>query len=309
MRVRTRRIAWALSCLVLVALLVFAAQQLDLARVFVELRAARPSWLLAATACYALLLPLWAMQWHILSPRATRNTLAQMLGVVAITSSTLNTTVLLLGEATGVVLLVARIGLERSAALSVLAMDQLLVGLAKLTVLITAAWLLVLPPWMLQGITGLSAGVAALLVGTVVAAWHYDAIAARADALLPPRASNALRTMGRTLAPLRSPVRGGSALALALAKKLVEIGAILCVQQAFAVSVPISASVLILAALGIATMLPFAPANIGVYEGVVAVVYTRLGIPAEQAVGMAMVQHACYLAAVALPGFGWLAAS
>ena len=309
MRVRTRRIAWALSCLVLVALLVFAAQQLDLARVFVELRAARPSWLLAATACYALLLPLWAMQWHILSPRATRNTLAQMLGVVAITSSTLNTTVLLLGEATGVVLLVARIGLERSAALSVLAMDQLLVGLAKLTVLITAAWLLVLPPWMLQGITGLSAGVAALLVGTVVAAWHYDAIAARADALLPPRASNALRTMGRTLAPLRSPVRGGSALALALAKKLVEIGAILCVQQAFGVSVPISASVLILAALGIATMLPLAPANIGVYEGVVAVVYTRLGIPAEQAVGMAMVQHACYLAAVALPGFGWLAAS
>ena len=58
-----------------------------------------------------------------------------MLSVVSMTSTTLNTTPLLVGEATGVVLLVSRGGLDRPSALSVLAMDQFLVGLAKVAVL------------------------------------------------------------------------------------------------------------------------------------------------------------------------------
>ena len=78
-----------------------------------------------------------------------------MLRVVVTTSGVLNTTPLLVGEATGIVLLVALTGLDRTAAVSVLAMDQLLVGVAKLVVLATAALLAPLPDWMARAALGL----------------------------------------------------------------------------------------------------------------------------------------------------------
>ena len=34
--------------------------------------------------------------------------------------------------------------------------------------------------------------------------------------------------------------------------------------------------------------------------------YTRLGVPAEQALSVALVQHLCYFAALAIPGCWWL---
>ena len=110
----------------------------------------RAGWLVAAVLSYVVILPLWAGQWHLLSPSSRTRTRREMLGVVSLTSSVMNTTPMLVGEAAGVMLLVTRAGLSRAAALSVLAMDQLLVGLAKLTVLSTAALLLPLPEWMTQ---------------------------------------------------------------------------------------------------------------------------------------------------------------
>jgi len=35
----------------------------------------------------------------------------------------------------------------------------------------------------------------------------------------------------------------------------------------------------------------------------------QLGVPTERALGMAVVQHACYFVALALPGYRWLASS
>ena len=84
--------------------------------------------------------------------------------------------------------------------------------------------------------------------------------------------------------------------------------AILCVQRAFGVHLPLASGVLVLAALNLATLLPLVPGNLGVYEGAVVVTYAHLGLSAEQAVGIAVVQHAAYFAALALPGYGWLAA-
>ena len=298
-----RRAAWAAGAIVLVALLVIAARRIDAHRVVTELRTVRLVWIAAALGSYVAILPLWAMQWRFLAPVAERNTFGRMLGVVAMTSSTLNTTAFFVGEAAGVVLLVARIGLTRSAALSVIAMDQLLVGLAKLTVLATGALALTLPVWMHTGVMALTVGVGALLAGCLLAAWKYESISARAERRVPTRVAPALERMGVALAPLRSPHRGGGALTLALAKKVVEALAILCVQRAFGVSLPIASAVLVLAALNLATLLPLVPGNLGVYEGAVVLTYTYLGLPAEQAVSIAVVQHACYFAALALPGF------
>ena len=56
-----------------------------------------------------------------------------------------------------------------------------------------------------------------------------------------------------------------------------------------------AAATLVLAALAIATLMPVAPANIGVYEAVVFAAYRYMGVPAETALGLAVVQHICFL--------------
>jgi len=88
---------------------------------------------------------------------------------------------------------------------------------------------------------------------------------------------------------------------------VVETLAMICIQRAFGIDLPFTSAVLVLAALNLATLVPVVPGNLGVYEGAVVLIYTRLGVSAEQAVGVAVVQHACFFAALALPGYAWLA--
>ena len=50
-------------------------------------------------------------------------------------------------------------------------MDQLVLGIAKVTLLVLATWLLVLPLWMERGMRALGALVAALLIALLAVAW------------------------------------------------------------------------------------------------------------------------------------------
>jgi uncharacterized membrane protein YbhN (UPF0104 family) len=303
---RVRAAARVVAVVVLGALLVVAIRRFDLAHVASVLTAAKPAWVALAVACFVSILPLWALQWCVLAPRDGRSRLMRMLGVIAMYSSVLNTTPLLVGEAAAVVFLVSRGGLTRAAALSLLAMDQLVLGISKVGVL--ATWLLVLPLWMERGLRALSVMVALLLLALLAVAWG-DRTVARVAGTLPDRAGRTLHAIAEALAPLRSPWRGGSALALALLKKVAEILAIICIQRAFGVVLPFSNAVLVLAALNLATLIPVVPGNVGVYEAATVLAYGYLGVDAERALGMALAQHACYFAALALPGYGWLARS
>ena len=305
-RAKRRAHGW-LALLALTLLLGVALWRLDVPRAFAVMQTANVGWLLLAVIAFAAILPLWTLQWWLLAPAGLEATRRRMLEVVATTSSVLNTTPMLVGEATAVVLLVARAGLTRASALSVLAMDQLLVGLAKLLVLATASLLLPIPVWMRDALFTLFAAVSLLFAALVSAAWSSVALSARIDRLTPPRWRGRLGSVGDTLAPLRSMRRGGGAFLLALAKKVAEIAGIVCVQHAFAVDLPLASAVLVLATLNLATLLPVVPGNVGVYEAAVVFAYTRLGIPAERALGIAVVQHACYFAALALPGYRWVA--
>jgi uncharacterized protein (TIRG00374 family) len=303
---RLRSLLRLAGLLLLVALLVVAVRHFALTQVVAALTTTRPAWLVLALLCYVMILPLWALQWSVLAPPTQRPAYARMVGVIAMTSSVLNTTPMLVGEAAGVVFLVTRAGLERAAALSVLAMDQLVLGIAKIGVLVLATWLLVLPLWMERGLRTLSGLVLLLLLALLAVAWG-DATVERLARQLPERAARALRAVAEALAPLRSPSRGGGALALALAKKLAELLAILCVQRAFGVALPFASAVLVLATLNLATLLPIVPGNVGVYEAATVIAYTYLGVAPELALGIALVQHACYFVALGMPGYGWLA--
>jgi uncharacterized membrane protein YbhN (UPF0104 family) len=277
--------------------------------VIAELVNVRPVWVALALVSYFAILPLWALQWLLLAPAGTRTrpSVSRMLGVVAMTSSVLNTTPLLVGEAAGIYFLVACAALERGAALSVLAMDQLLVGIAKVCVLVAAAWTNDLPTWMERGRTMLGLGVGALLLGLAAVAWRAEAMSRLAAPVRLARFARLIASAGAALAPLRSPTRGGGALLLALAKKVAELTAIVCLQHAFGLALPLSSALLVLAALNLATLLPIVPGNVGIYEAAVVLAYGRFGVGAERALGIAVIQHACYFAALALPGYRWLA--
>src|SRR4051812_42093639 len=148
---RLRAAARATAVVVLGALLIVALRRFDAGRVMAIVGTSRPGWLLLAACCYVSILPLWALEWCVLAPRDGTSLFSRMLGVVSLTSSVLNTTPLLVGEAAAVMFLITRAGLARAAALSVLAMDQLVLGIAKIGVLVLATWLLVLPLWMERG--------------------------------------------------------------------------------------------------------------------------------------------------------------
>jgi uncharacterized membrane protein YbhN (UPF0104 family) len=304
----TRRLLRLAALAVVVGLAVMAVRHLSLARVAAELAVARPGWIALALLSFVAILPLWALQWRVLAPAVPRPSVPTMLGVIAMTSTVLNTAPLLVGEAAGIYFLVTEAGLTRAAALSVLAMDQLFVGLAKLCVLAGAAATVALPLWMARGALGLAGGVTVLLLVVAAAAWYAGRLSTSAlGRALPLRLTRVAEAAGAALAPIRSPSRSGAALALALGKKLAEALAILCVQRAFGVSLAPESALLVLAAANLATLLPIVPGNLGVYEAAVVLAYSYLGVPPERALGIALVQHACYFAALALPGYRWLA--
>ena len=300
-----RRALGVATMLVLVALLVAAASRLDLHRALLAMGDVRLAWVLAAILAYLAILPLWAVQWHALSPPTPHRTVRRMLGVVALTASVLNTTPLLVGEAAGVLLLVTRIGLARSAAVSVLAMDQLLVGIAKVCVLGSAAMLLPLPAPMRHGLQSLLVVVALLVMFLGALAWR-PALMGLVARRLPPRLTGPLHRTAAALSPLLDFRLGGLALVLALLKKLAELAAIVAMQRAFGVELPLASALLVLGALNLATLLPVLPGNVGLFEGAMVIAYRALGVPAEQALAIAVLQHACYFVALALPGYRWI---
>ena len=306
------RARWTMRVVALVivtALLVIAVRRLSFARVLAELAVVQPLWIVLALLCFVAILPLWALQWRMLAGSKRVPRLRTMLGVVSMTSTVLNTAPMLVGEAAGVYFLIAEAGLTRGAALSVLAMDQLFVGVAKVFVLATAATLVALPTWMARAAQGLVVAVALLSASLVVMAWRAESLSTLAARWVPARIARLVLTVGTALAPVRSPARSAGALGLALAKKLAEVLAILCVQRAFGVELSVGSAVLVLAATNLATLLPIVPGNVGVYEAAVVLAYSRFGIGAERALGIAVVQHACFFVALALPGYRWLARS
>ncbi len=303
---RARRAVGFVALLLLVILLGRAATALDLARVARELSSARPAWVAAALGCYLGVLPLWALQWQLLAPPAPDISWRRMLQVVAMTSTVLNTTPMLVGEVASVVFLVTNAGLARASAISVLAMDQLLVGLGKVAVLGAATLATPLATWLARGVWGLVAGVALLLGIVGVAAWRHTDVPRVLGRVVPQRVADAVGRASHALAPMRSARLAAGAFSLAIAKLLLELCAILAVQHAFALDLPVGSALLVLAALHLATLLPLVPGNLGIYETAVVLAYARYGVDAERALGMAVVQHACALAAFTLPGYRWL---
>lgn len=300
---RARR--WLLPAMwvALTIALAIALPRLPWERTTQELARVATAWIAAALALNFLILPLWTLEWTVLVPRI-RVAFGRMFEIVALTAAVLNSIPMLAGEVSAVALLMTRAGLSRGAALSVLAMDQLLVAFAKAGVLALAASLSPLPIWIRGGLLSLVAVFAIAFAALMLLAHRWERIAARLQATSSPGGllSVAVR-WGEHLDTLRDGRRTATVALLAVAKKFAEILAVVAVQLAFGLEPSFVNAVVVVAALALSTLVPIAPANLGVYEATVFGVYRFLGVPAETALGLALVQHLCFLIPSLAPGY------
>jgi uncharacterized membrane protein YbhN (UPF0104 family) len=214
----------------------------------------------------------------------------------------MNTVPFLAGQASGVVLLVRRGGVTQHGALSVLALDQLGEGVAKVFVFLLVAAITPIPTAMRAGIVTASGAVGVLLVILVALAYQHR-LAAPEPLAHPSLAARARAFAARwayALDTLRSARRSTTALASVLAMKAVEALGIIAVQRGFGVEIPFAGTLLVLAAVMLATMIPLAPGNLGTYEASVFFAYDFLGVSPPTALALALVQHACFM----LPAVG-----
>ena len=277
-----RRLAWLGAWLIASSLLVVCARTIDWTRALEVVSAAHGEWLGAAVLLNGAILVCWAAFWRVLLPSSEPPVgYRRMFEIVATASSLMNTVPFGGGHASSVVLLSRRGGTTKRGALSVIALDQLGEGLTKVSIFLLVALLVPLPVWMRAGVTTASLGVAAWFVTLMVASrW------------------------ARELDILRQWTRSAAALGCVVAMKLAEALAIVAVQHAFGVNISGSGTLLVLAAVILGTMLPVSPGNLGVYEASAYVAYRYLGLPPEQALTLAVVQHACFMLPSA--GLGYL---
>jgi len=296
------RWGWFVATGIALGLLAWSARHADLGAVAAELRRLQPGWLLLALLAYGFTVVIWTALWRSWA-RAVRPTgWREMAGVTTLLLLGANTLPFFGGHALGVVLLVRQAGLPLAAALSVLTVDQLLEGLAKAACLLAAATVSPAAPWLTGALAVIGLGALLVLAGMLAAAWMLRAGRGGEWVARFGRPGRFVAAWAGHLGVLRDGRRFALGLAVALTVKAGEATALYCVQRALEADLPISTLPLVLCATQVAGMLPVSPGNLGVYEAAALVTYTSLGLPASTALGLALLQHAAYLAIVIPPG-------
>ena len=128
---------------------------------------ANPVWLLLAVFSNLLIYPPWVWQWQLLARPSTRISARRMFGIVALCGMGNAAISSIVGTASAIVLLVGRCGMSTMAAASLMVMDQVLVGLAKLAILALALQVAPVPGVAAQAglaLAGLTLGALVLLM-------------------------------------------------------------------------------------------------------------------------------------------------
>lgn len=277
-----RRAAVVGAWLLATALLAVCALSIDWSRAPEILVSARPGWIAVAILLNASIVPLMGAFWMALRPRSEPTVSFRRAFEIAATATALmNTIPFGAGHASIVVLWMRRGNSSQRGALSILALDQLGEGIAKIGVFLIVALVAPMPTWMRAGVTSATLLVAILFVVLVVASrWATEL---RID---------------------RTWIRACAGLGFVIGTKVAEALAIVAVQRAFGVDVGASGTLMVLAAVILGSMIPVTPGNAGTYEAAAFVAYRHLGLSPEQALSLALVQHLCFV--VPSVGIGYL---
>ena len=307
--------SWRALC-VLVAIWVAAlfgafwlARSVDWSMVRSALAAANPVWVFTAFAVNLIGLPIWMLAWRLLIPTRGRPGWVALFEAQSITLAAIQTFSVLGGGAVAIYMLTRRAGMTFAGVASLLAFDQLLTGVVKLILIGGAVYVAPAPDVLRKAGLSLLVVVAAMLIVLLVMARSEAAARRRADGAdgWGGRLLMLGAEIGGNLAAIREPGKFGLACLFYLLRRSMEGVAAICLQRALGLQPSFDAALLVVAALSVSTIIPGPPGNLGVYEAVVSLAYVACGVAPETALALALLQHACYLAAAVAPGYATFA--
>lgn len=263
-------------------------------------------WLLAAGLVHFVMFPLTAVQWRMLAAQSQAVPFPSMFSIVALTAATSSLMSWALGATSAIVLLAARARLPVAAAISVLAMDQVLVGLSKIVILLTALALIPMPEQTRQATLVFAALVLVAVMALYVLALHPERI--RGWARKPKgRIGHVLGEFARFcehLGVLTRPADTLVLLAIAIVKKFISVVVAYFVQLSCGIEPSILMAIACVAAISLVTTIPVVPGNLGLFTAAVFFVYSQFGVPAALGLAAGLLQHAVELVTTLMVGYG-----
>ena len=297
---------------VIILLWVFAAglfylclQSIDLDQAWNELSKTNPIWLFLAVFFNTCILGIWSSLWYLLLPKKLSVPFARVFQANSFMSTSCNTIPFPGGHAVGVMALARRAKVGHTVALSVLALDQLMEGFAKIFVLTLVAFFVPLPDPMGQAILVFIVAISLLASIMFYLAHKKPDIREEEESLSHTgKIRNFVSRWSSYLEILRDMRVFSFGLLLALIMMFAQTLGIWAVQKSLGLDLPLWAPILVMGALNLATVLPITPGNFGVYEGTAFLVYKFCGLTPELALSLAFLQHLCFL--VPMVGSGYL---
>lgn len=269
----------------------FAAHTLNWRAVLVRLRSAAPGWIALAILGHFAILPLLTAEWSRLLPRRAKLNPGSLWDCVTIGMAAMNTLPFGGGHAVAVALLTAR-GIPMQGAVSLLALEQLCDGVAKLGLLLLAVAVVPLPARWHVAVGGLTA---VILAGFAGLGW----LARRPQPAGPGRRDTRTRrwraALARHLSALRHPRVVAGAIGYSVLGRAAGLVAVYAVQRSLHVHLPLASVPVVFAAVTFATLVALSPGSLGVYEIAAVAAYRLFGVNPALAVTLAVLQHACFL--------------
>ena len=279
----------------------------DFNQAWKEIEKASAGWLVAAFLFNLLILLVWTSLWSVLIPKAIFVPFPNLLQANSFMSTSCNSLPFPGGHAVGLVLFARLAQIQHSVALSVLALDQMMEGIVKVVVLILAASFSPLPEQMEQGIQVFIVLIFLFIAIMFWAAYKIPKVKNSDEKFsfsLLFRFKKFVSQWAGHLEILRDYRVFSSGLFLALVMMVLQALGIWATQMSLGQELPFWTTILVMAALNLATIFPITPGNFGVYETTAFLIYKFSGLSPEMALSLAFLQHICFL--VPMAGTGWV---
>lgn len=279
----------------------------DFDRFWKEIENASAGWLVIAFIFNFSILIVWTSLWSVLIPGNIFVSFSKLFQANTFMSTSCNTLPFPGGHAVGLVLLAKVAEIKHSVALSILALDQMMEGIVKVVVLTLAANFSPLPEKMQQGIQFFIVLIV-IFTGFMFYAAHkvpnLNISDREKSSSLIFKFKEFLSQWAGHLELLKNHKIFSKGLFLALMMMALQTMGIWATQMSLGQELPFWATILVMAALNLATIFPLTPGNFGIYEATAFLIYKFSGLSPEIALSLAFLQHVCFL--VPMAGTGWL---
>lgn len=285
MRPRTA-VLWILALGVTVVFGYLAVRDAQPDEVWRSLRESNGWWLVPALAVLGLGTFVRAVRWRSLFGHDTRPPIGPVTAATLVGLAVNNVLPLRAGEAARILALGRRTGTSRVETLATVALERALDVFCLILMLIVAL------PWLPDVEWLRPAVVLALLIALVLGALAlvgerpFHALARRSE-----RLEEAWHSVSRGLVGLRHPRIALAGFTWTVASWVLVALSCWLVTLAFDLDLPVVSGLLVLSAIGLAMILPAAPANLGVFEAAAVLALAAYDVPRSQALSYAFVLH------------------